>query len=77
LWKPDEIQQGLLPFKKRGGGYPAAQNSPPPRRGRARVGVEKMANIPQLPYFPLPFVPSHQPFDVLTVPRKIEGGRGE
>jgi hypothetical protein len=26
---------------------------------------------------PLPFVPSRQPFDVLTVPRKIEGGRGE
>jgi hypothetical protein len=25
---------------------------------------------------PLPFIPSHQPFDVLKVPRKIEGGRG-
>ncbi len=24
---------------------------------------------------PLPFIPSHQPFDVLKVPRKIEGGR--
>jgi hypothetical protein len=27
--------------------------------------------------FPLPFIPSRQPFDVLTVPRKIEGGRGK
>jgi hypothetical protein len=27
--------------------------------------------------FPLPLIPSRQPFDVLTVPRKIEGGRGE
>jgi hypothetical protein len=26
---------------------------------------------------PLPFIASRQPFDVLTVPRKTEGGRGE
>jgi len=39
------------------------------------VGVKKNANILQLTRFPLPLIPSRQPFDALTVPRKIEGGR--
>ncbi len=40
------------------------------------MGVVETTYVHRLDCFPLPFIPSRQPFDVLTVPRKIEGGRG-
>jgi hypothetical protein len=39
--------------------------------------VKKNGDVSEHAFFLLPFIPSRQPFDVLPVPRKIEGGRGE
>ena len=51
-----QMRTGKSPFRV----CPTASEIPPPRWGRARVGVEEVQYILQLQWFPPPLIPSHQ-----------------